>query len=309
MDVKWKKVFLIIGLFQMGLMSAACGKRNSSGVDGTTEQVLETTQEMKMKVESQTNEKLNADQETVQNLQTKNSMEAESGPDIEEPNEKSETEVDLTEQDNSESIEEYKNSDEYRYRIVLNECYQAFSEDWDRGRIAEAEWVSFGCSYVEEKPRLEHIGYCFMDMNHDGNNELLIGEIVPEGTGYEFVSGNILSMFTIIDGNPAYVLDSWPRSRNYLWENGLIYNEGSGSGCSNYTIYSIVDKKIYLAFQEGIIWIGGNPGWYRVPQECYDYMEGCIPLSDEEAAVIIDQYKQKIVWPEYQPFSGYKVIP
>ena len=83
----------------------------------------------------------------------------------------------------------------YRYREVLNEYYQAFSEKWHRGQMEESQWVYFGCSYVDEEVRLNQIGYCFMDMNHDGSNELLIGEIAPEGTGPELVSGNILSMF------------------------------------------------------------------------------------------------------------------
>lgn len=283
--MKRRNMRLIIGLIYISLAVTACGKKDT---------LTETQKESSM-FQMGTAEESSTDIETqeYETVQTETASEENSS----------------VAGDVSETAEVNADSDEYRYREALNEYYQAFSEKWHRGQMEESQWVYFGCSYVDEEVRLNQIGYCFMDMNHDGSNELLIGEIVPEGTGSEFVSGNILSMFTLKDGNPSYVLDSWPKNRNYLWENGLIYNEGSGNGCRNFTVYSIDNSDLHREFQEGIVDLVRENPWYRVPQECYDYMEGCIPLSYDEAESIVAQYEQKIVWPEYRPFSEYEVIP
>ena len=282
--MKRRNMRLIIGLIYISLAVTACGKKDTLTETQKESSMFQmgTAEESSTDIEAQ-------EYETVQTEAVSEENSSVAG-------------------DSSEITEANIDSDEYRYREVLNEYYRAFSEEWDRGKIAEDPWVSFGCSEVQEKPWLEHIGYCFMDMNHDGSNELLIGEIRSNDSDNTCVSGNVISMLKIENNEPTFVVDSWPRSRNYLWENGLIYNEGSGSGCSNFTVYSIDNSDLHREFQEGIVFLGGENPWYRVPQECYDYMEGCIPLSSDEAESIVAQYEQKIVWPEYRPFSEYEVI-
>lgn len=70
------------------------------------------------------------------------------------------------------------------------------------------------------------IGYTFLDVNHDGVAELIIGSINEEKEG-KYYAQNIYSAYTYKD-IPYLLIEGWSRNRCFLLEDGTFYTEGSG---------------------------------------------------------------------------------
>ena len=70
------------------------------------------------------------------------------------------------------------------------------------------------------------IGYTFLDVNHDGVAELIIGSISEEKEG-KYYGQNIYSAYTYED-IPHLLIEGWSRNRCFLLEDGTFYTEGSG---------------------------------------------------------------------------------
>ena len=77
-----------------------------------------------------------------------------------------------------------------------------------------------------EENEANTIGYAFMDVNHDGVAELIIGSIDEEREG-KYYGENIYSAYTYKD-TPYLLIEGWSRNRCFLLEDGTFYTEGSG---------------------------------------------------------------------------------
>lgn len=75
------------------------------------------------------------------------------------------------------------------------------------------------------------LGYTLIDLDGDGIEELIIGCHNPEDNN-DYFNDIIFALFTINEGEPVKVLQSWVRNRHYLCPDNLIRCEGS-SGASN----------------------------------------------------------------------------
>ncbi|MBO4336486.1 MAG: hypothetical protein J5842_00240, partial [Lachnospiraceae bacterium] len=65
--------------------------------------------------------------------------------------------------------------------------------------------------------------YAYLDVNNDGIDELLIGEIA-EGD----LKGTVYDIYTMVDRKPVHVLSGSGRDRYYALEYGMLLNERSG---------------------------------------------------------------------------------
>lgn len=68
------------------------------------------------------------------------------------------------------------------YQLILDKEYVAAREQWDRDALIEREHLSWKIPAYYGENGLENIGFCLLDLNGDGLEELVIGEVVPEGT-------------------------------------------------------------------------------------------------------------------------------
>ena len=71
------------------------------------------------------------------------------------------------------------------------------------------------------------LGYCTMDINGDGIEELMIGSVNENA-----YTGMFFDLYTIVDGQISLVISSGERDRYYLCEDYTIANEGSGGALS-----------------------------------------------------------------------------
>lgn len=132
------------------------------------------------------------------------------------------------------------------YDEVIELYIRAIKERWDSDKISEFGFEP--CCFVSS---MESDGYLLKDLNGDGNDELII---LPRSClEYRDAEerGILYAVYTMKNGKPIRVLDSWTRSRNYLCADGGIYNEGSdGASYSTWCIRDIKNGRIVV--REGV---------------------------------------------------------
>lgn len=130
------------------------------------------------------------------------------------------------------------------YGDVLAKYVQAITEEWDPERL-EAEDMSsmyYQIRMNSEGDPLEQIGFAYHDVNSDGIEELLIGEIA-EGDW----KGVIYDVYTMVNREPAHVVSGWARNRYYAYEYSFLCNEWSGGAAlSGWTLYDLVPNSTEL---------------------------------------------------------------
>ncbi len=138
------------------------------------------------------------------------------------------------------------------YQGVITKIVNDLRERKDKDALI-ADGFSDIYTYIynlEDKDPLNEIGYAFVDVNHDGYAELLIGS-VGDPTIYD--------MFTNVDGEAKQVLTSGERNTYVLSDNGgvdkLIRNDGSDSAFRSFTNFlALPSDSNELGFQTGFIY-------------------------------------------------------
>ena len=182
-----------------------------------------------------------------------------------------------------EGEEEEPPDEEAVYKEILDKYYLAVSEHWKRQMLLD-EGLCYLCSYYDG---LSQIGYCFMDIDGNGVEELLIGE-----TGTDGYKGMFFDLYAIIDNRAVQIAVSGERDRYYLCTGYKIANEGSGGAeLSSNTYYEFDGERGMLSLIEAVTYDGdydeNNPWFYSaegVGREFYT------PISQERAFQIQNQY-------------------
>lgn len=133
------------------------------------------------------------------------------------------------------------------YDEVIELYIRAIKERWDSDKISE-----FGFEPYCFISSLEKDGYILKDLDQDGSDELIIlSRDSLESSRYQNFEDMLYAVYTMKNGKPIRVLDSWTRSRNYLCADGGIYNEGSdGASYSTWCIRDIKNGRIVV--REGV---------------------------------------------------------
>lgn len=161
------------------------------------------------------------------------------------------------------------------YDEVIELYIRAIKERWDSDKISE-----FGFEPYCFISSLEKDGYILKDLDQDGSDELIIlsrGSL--ESSRYQN-EDMLYAVYTMKNGKPIRVLDSWTRSRNYLCTDGEIYSEGS-DGAAYFTacIYDIRDGKAVV--REGVQTTDRM-------DENGEYLEGTVYLRMTESHKLYD---------------------
>ena len=121
------------------------------------------------------------------------------------------------------------------YKEILKKHITAIKEKWNPKKL-EQEQMSYMYSKNVE------IGYIYYDVNHDGIEELLIGEIA-DGEW----KGIIYDIYTMVDRQPKHVISGGTRNRYYVCDNSFICNEySSGALESGVRVYILVENSTEL---------------------------------------------------------------
>ena len=123
------------------------------------------------------------------------------------------------------------------YKDILEKHLTAINEKWDGAKL-EKENMSPMYNIIPKNK----IGYTYYDVNVDGIEELLIGEI-SDGAW----KGIIYDIYTMVNRKPKHVISGWDRNRYYVCDGSFICNEySSGAAESGLTVYNLVENSTEL---------------------------------------------------------------
>ncbi len=122
------------------------------------------------------------------------------------------------------------------YDTIINNIINAFPwNDDDRTMVAENPELSY---MYRRNSALSEIGLALIDLDSNGQVELIISDI-----NKPFV----YDLYTISDGKATHLFDSGERYCYYLYENGFVENQWSGSAAtSGHDFYELNNGKLVL---------------------------------------------------------------
>ena len=129
------------------------------------------------------------------------------------------------------------------YGDVLEKHVLAIKEKWDSEKL-ENENMSYMYNVLRSSGEdvMEKIGYAYHDVNADGIEELLIGEIADGAW-----KGVIYDIYTMVDRKPEHVISGGSRDRYFVCNNVFLCNEySSGADESGWRVYSLVENSTEL---------------------------------------------------------------
>lgn len=169
-----------------------------------------------------------------------------------------------------------------QYNEIVQKYYEGASAGWNISQFQENNLCYLAGYYSD----INKLGYCLLDVDSDGTDELFIG--TTEDEGYE---GMFFDMYTLTDGKAELVATSGERDRYYLCEDNTIANEGSSSAFLSVNYYYEY-KSGKLNLQDGIVYDEEinlqNPWFYGTLDNGEDSLE---PISEGAADSIKSKYK------------------
>lgn len=132
------------------------------------------------------------------------------------------------------------------YKDILRKHVTAIKEQWDSKKL-ENENMSYMYKVLAEGVNnpaklLDKIGYAYYDVNADGIDELLVGEIA-EGNW----KGVVYDMYTMVNRKPQHAVSGGSRNRYYVCDDAFICNEySSGALESGVRVYILVENSTEL---------------------------------------------------------------
>jgi hypothetical protein len=184
------------------------------------------------------------------------------------------------------------------YPEVLAKYVTAFKEGWDANKFEEEEMSPEFYSVAQAGDPLENVGYAYVDITHDGVDELLLGEIT--GTDEPSV---LYDVYTALDGKPVHVVSGSARDRYYTLEYGGLVNEYSGGANeSGMVAYEIEPGTSNLFYQYGVKYDGytdeKNPWFVSYSENEWE------PMTEEEYNERMDMVTSQYSKVPFKPLSG-----
>ncbi|MBP3736790.1 MAG: hypothetical protein J6I56_07195 [Lachnospiraceae bacterium] len=157
---------------------------------------------------------------------------------------------------------------------------------------------------MDKKSAADIAGYAYYDVNQDGVEELLVGEIAEDEW-----KGVIYDVFTMVDRAPAHVVSGWYRNRFYTMEGGLLVNEFSNGAAENgIAVYDIAPNAAELVPQCAFKYDGyesEEEPWfvsYNYDAEAEEWTDW-EKLSEEEWNLRMGNFENYVRF-DYTPFSS-----
>ena len=167
------------------------------------------------------------------------------------------------------------------YDEIIRKYYEGMVSGWSMEDFRENNL----CYLAGYEMGESSLGYCIMDINGDGIDELMIGSVNENA-----YTGMFFDLYTMVDGQMLLVVSSGERDSYYLCEDYTIANEESGGALSSVSgYYDLVSDQLQL--KEGVLLDGydypDTPWFYTTTDIHEDYSTS---ISESEARGIIAKY-------------------
>ena len=187
------------------------------------------------------------------------------------------------------------------YQDVLNKTLTAIKEGWEADRLETEKMSTMYVVVKESGDVMTNVGYLFKDINIDGIDELLVGEIDDD------CKGMIYDIYTMVDRKPTHVVSGWDRNRYYILDSGLVRNEYSdGANSSGINIYNLTSNSTELFTQVAFKYDGyadeKNP-WFKSYSDGKDDNPNWESIKEDEYNELDNRFGNKAKL-DYKPFSS-----
>lgn len=171
-----------------------------------------------------------------------------------------------------------------QYDEILQLYLTGLNSEWDASEF-DGNGLCYLAGYLSSA---DDLGYFLMDLDGDGTEELLVGQVSEEEDAY---LGMFYDFYTIKEEERMQVTTSAERGRFYLCMDGTIAYEGSsGVFCSSNAFYTFTGTELELT--EAVLYDAWedeeNPYFYSTTDEWEDHS---IPISQEEASAILSSHE------------------
>ncbi len=188
---------------------------------------------------------------------------------------------------------------EQTYAAILA-AYKTAIEQNDSAEEMTEKNVNYLVSYLAaEGDALESVCYAFLDLDTDGQKELILFNNEDRGDN---IASVILDLYDVYDGTVTSMLQSNERDCYYMGENNIIYNEASDGYDS-----SLWEKNTY---ENGMLCTTGSITYAESEDSpIWTYTEldqGTQTLSEEEALQLISSYQASYLCLNGTPLSEWK---
>ena len=188
------------------------------------------------------------------------------------------------------------------YAEQIARYYMPLCEKWNEEQYLDNGMSEVLAAYYEGNP-LENVGFGFVDMDNDGNWELVIGAI-QDAAEYPAV----FEIWTLVDDKPVMLAQAHARNQytlQYVAEDEMWYvvNEGSGSAFCHATYYLMLSGGQFEVVQ-GIVYDASadeqNP-WFMTYDMDWDTSND-EHIDEETANAIIEANRAHYTALEYFPY-------
>ena len=191
------------------------------------------------------------------------------------------------------------------YAEVIGRYATALTEQWSEDKYFDNGMSALPVYYYEGNV-LENVGFGYLDLNCDGQNELLIGAIQDADR-----DPSVFEIWTIANGEPVmlaqgstgdhYVLQFVPEDN--VW---YVVREASNSAASFATYYMMLSEN-GLEVTQGILFDAmadeANP-WFMTYDLDWDASND-EPIDEDMANAIMDNNRKYYTVADYFPFTCY----
>jgi hypothetical protein len=186
------------------------------------------------------------------------------------------------------------------YDQLLRNYRLALSEKWDGETLIENDMSLL----LLEKSEAE-VGYCLLDINADGTDELLVGA----RTGEAYPEQMIFDLYTMQNGVPVHVFSGQERDRYYLYQDEaapdsyFFYNENS-SGASHSGYLSLHQEGEKLVVDQAVLYdaeADSQKPWFS-GAELDGVLSNDHPMEESLARSIIESIQAMVVAPPFAAF-------
>lgn len=128
------------------------------------------------------------------------------------------------------------------YRTIVYKYKVAVDNKWKANKVLKNDMSILTTypyqSYVTKHPedRLKNIGFCILDIDGDGSEELLIGNC-----GSDYPRKCIYDIYAVSTGSVKHILSSIERDRYHIGKDGLFLADGSAGAAYSTVSWNRID--------------------------------------------------------------------
>ena len=190
------------------------------------------------------------------------------------------------------------------YVEAVQRYHVAFSENWDEKKYADNGMSPLAAEFSDP---MKNVGFGFVDLNNDDQEELIIGGIQDAQT-----KTDVMEIWTLVDDKPVMLAQGTSADRyilQFVEEDNMWYvaNECVISDSTHGTFYSmVIDGN--LEIMQGIVYDAAadpaNP-WFMAYDMGWD-VSNDDPIDEDMANAILETNRLHYTAVEYIPYIFYK---